>query len=117
MALGYSGTEVPELLARRVKRMTDSLVADCGGWVPLAMRAWKKYTRRKLLKRRDGCLPEPAVAAAAPVVAEAPRVAWTDGCHYDDVGDDDDCGDPEAFSEGRLYDDDANVLSSKQSYI
>ena len=38
-----------------VKAMTERLVEDCGGWLPLTMRAWRKYTRRKLEKK--SCLP------------------------------------------------------------
>jgi len=53
-----------------MKRATEALVDACGGWLPLAWRAWRKYTRRKVGKRRKS---ELAAAAAAPL-----RVAWED---------------------------------------
>ena len=86
-----------------VKAMTERLVEDFGGWVPLTMRAWRKYTRRKLEKKRG-----PEAAARRPrdeeeVAAEPARVAWAEPEEPADepveaYGDD--------YSDGKLYDDD-----------
>lgn len=91
-----------------VKAMTERLVEDCGGWLPLTMRAWRKYTRRKLEKKRPAPAPEPEeVVEAAPEPEEEPRVAWADA---DDSGGDGELY-GEGYSEGKLDDDDDDALS------
>ena len=49
--------------ALKLKRVADALAAAGGGWLPLTLKAWRKYVRRKRGKEnKPPALPAPPVA-------------------------------------------------------
>ena len=50
--------------ALKLKRVADALAAAGGGWLPLTLKAWRKYVRRKRGKEnKPPALPAPPAAA------------------------------------------------------
>mgnify|MGYP004055244967 CR=1 FL=1 len=61
--------------ALKLKRVADALAAAGGGWLPLTLKAWRKYVRRKRGKEnaRPALVAKPVVALPPPPpVAEPP---------------------------------------------
>jgi hypothetical protein len=54
--------------ALKLKRVADALAAAGGGWLPLTLKAWRKYVRRKRGKENA----RPALVAKPPVEALPP---------------------------------------------
>ena len=54
--------------ALKLKRVADALAAAGGGWLPLTLKAWRKYVRRKRGKENA----RPALVVAKPAVALPP---------------------------------------------
>ena len=54
--------------ALKLKRVADALAAAGGGWLPLTLKAWRKYVRRKRGKENA----RPALVAKSPVEALPP---------------------------------------------
>ena len=50
--------------ALKLKRVADALAAAGGGWLPLTLKAWRKYVRRKRGKEnaRPALVAKPVVA-------------------------------------------------------
>ena len=63
--------------ALKLKRVADALAAAGGGWLPLTLKAWRKYVRRKRGKEnaRPALVAKPVVALPPPPpVAEPPAL-------------------------------------------
>ncbi|CAH0364406.1 unnamed protein product [Pelagomonas calceolata] len=55
--------------ALKLKRVADALAAAGGGWLPLTLKAWRKYVRRKRGKEnKPPALPPPPPVAEPPVL-------------------------------------------------
>jgi hypothetical protein len=60
--------------ALKLKRVADALAAAGGGWLPLTLKAWRKYVRRKRGKEnaRPALVAKPVVALPPPPPVQPP---------------------------------------------